>query len=276
MKMAIEDGGKKKVTRLEREKILNQNRIRTLEKKVQELAKIDDLNQNLLDLGKSVRILIGTEPELMIANNLVKQVYNDDNDPKLVKIISCNKKYVAEIQAIVGKLSASIDASLEYLVAHVDDLDLKTEDVQVTEPELKRVPDISGTGLKRLSGTMVVQTPTGSTSSASTPPFLRSLSQATPQSTPVKLLPVLLFALVPGDVKQFMKESEDKEVKDATLDVDVVTVAEAPVAEEAPVVTQEVFSDPLIGNSYPDIRPLELSEHPDLSSFVNSYPVIRT
>ena len=37
MKTAIEDGGKDKVARLEREKILDQNRIRTLEKKVQEL-----------------------------------------------------------------------------------------------------------------------------------------------------------------------------------------------------------------------------------------------
>jgi hypothetical protein len=41
-----------------------------------------------------------------------------------------------------------------------------------------------------------------------------------------------------------MKESEDKEVKVATLDVDVVIVADAQVVEEAPVVTQEVFLDP--------------------------------
>jgi hypothetical protein len=139
MKTAIEEGGKEKVTLLERERILDQNRIRTLKKKVQELTKIDDLNQNLLDLGKSVRILLGTEPELMIANNLVKQVHNDDKDPKLVKIISCNKKYAAEIQEAVGKLSASIDASLEYLVAHATNLEFKEEDVQMIQPKPKTV-----------------------------------------------------------------------------------------------------------------------------------------
>ena len=40
-----------------------------------------------------------------------------------------------------------------------------------------------------------------------------------------------------------MKESNDKKVKAAILDVDVVIVANALVVDEAPVVTQEVFSD---------------------------------
>ena len=81
IKTAIEDGGKEKVTWLEREKILDQTWIRTLEKKMQELTKIDDLNQTLINLGKFMRILLGSEPELMVANNLVKQVYNNDQDP---------------------------------------------------------------------------------------------------------------------------------------------------------------------------------------------------
>jgi hypothetical protein len=153
MKTAVENGGKDKVTRLERDKILDQNWIRTLEKKVQELTKIDDLNQNLIDLGKFVRSLLGIELELMVANNLVKQVYNDDQDPKLLRINSCNKKYAAEMKEAVGRLSASIDASLQYLVTHARDLEFKRDDIQMTKPDSKRVPDTFGTGLRRLSGT---------------------------------------------------------------------------------------------------------------------------
>ena len=189
MKTAIEEGGKEKVARLEREKILDQNRIRMLEKKVKDLATTDELYQGLLSLGKSLRPLIGTEPELLVANNLLRQVYNDEKDPKLVKIISCNKKYAAEIQNSLSNLGESINKSMDFLVAHLDDLEFKEEGTQVPEPEPKTVPDRSGTGLRRLSGTMVDRTPTGSTSSASTPPFLRTLGQTTPQSTPVKSLP---------------------------------------------------------------------------------------
>ena len=61
-------------------------------------------------------------------------------------------------------------------MVHASDLQLKEDDVEMTEPDLKRALDTSGVGLRQLSGTTVVQTPTGSTSSASTPTFLRSLS----------------------------------------------------------------------------------------------------
>jgi hypothetical protein len=47
----------------------------------------------------------------------------------------------------------------------------------------------------------VVHTPTGSTLSASTPKFLRSLSQTTPQSMPSASIPVPLFVPIPGDIK---------------------------------------------------------------------------
>ena len=50
-------------------------------------------------------------------------------------------------------------------------------------------------------------------------------------------VPIPLFAPIPRDIKEFMKESEDKEVKAATLDVDVVTIADALVVKEAPVVS---------------------------------------
>ena len=120
----------------------------------------------------------------MVAYNLMKQVYNDDHDQKLLKIITCNKKYAAEIKEAVGKLNASIDASLQHLVMHARDLELKEDDAQMTKLDLKGVWDTFGTGLRQLSRTMVVHTPTKSTSSASTPRFLRDLSQTTPQSTP--------------------------------------------------------------------------------------------
>ena len=61
-------------------------------------------------------------------------------------------------------------------MTHIRDLELKEDDVQMIEPNLKRVSATSGTRLRLLSGILVVQTPTGSTSNASTPMVLRSLS----------------------------------------------------------------------------------------------------
>ena len=160
-------------------------------------------------MGKSVRTLLGTEPELMVASNLVRQVYNDDQDPKLLKIITCNKKYAAEIKEAVGKLSASIDSSMEHLV--MQERWSGVEGGWCPEwlnRNLKRVPDTLGTGLRRLSGTMVVHTPTGSTSSASTPTLLRESEPYDSSEYAGEVIPVLCLLLSLEIFKQFMKDSE--------------------------------------------------------------------
>jgi hypothetical protein len=87
-----------------------------LEKKVQELKQIDDLNRNLVEVGNSIRYFAVADPELMIANNLLKEIYKSEEDPKLVKIITCKKKYAAEIKDCVSKLNVSLGETMEHLV----------------------------------------------------------------------------------------------------------------------------------------------------------------
>jgi hypothetical protein len=78
MRKAIEEGGKEKVAQMDRQRILDQNRIRTLEKKVEELARIDVLNQNLMELQADVGRFLSIDAELLVANNLLKKVYKGD------------------------------------------------------------------------------------------------------------------------------------------------------------------------------------------------------
>jgi hypothetical protein len=49
MKKAIDEGGKEKIAALEKQSALDQIWIKVLEKKVQELKQIDDLNRNLVE-----------------------------------------------------------------------------------------------------------------------------------------------------------------------------------------------------------------------------------
>jgi hypothetical protein len=54
MKKAIDEGGTEKLVALEKQRSLDQIWIKILEKKVQELKPIDDLNRNLVEVGNSV------------------------------------------------------------------------------------------------------------------------------------------------------------------------------------------------------------------------------
>jgi hypothetical protein len=127
MKKAIDEGGKEKIDALKKQSALDQIRIRALEKKVLELKEIDDLNRNLVELETLVRRFLVADPELMIANNILKEIYKSKEDPKLVKIITCNKKYVVEIKDYVGKLSRSLSDTMDHLIKHEDRLRFKTK-----------------------------------------------------------------------------------------------------------------------------------------------------
>jgi hypothetical protein len=160
----------KKIAALEKQGAFDQIRIKALEKKVQELKEIDDLNRNLVELGNLVRRFFVSDPELMIANNLLKEIYKSEEDRKLVKIITCNKKYAAEIKDCVAKLSGSLGDTMDHLIKHKDCLRFKTEqEFQRSSTEIRRVLSTCRTGARSLSGIRLVVTSTGSTSSASTP-----------------------------------------------------------------------------------------------------------
>jgi hypothetical protein len=140
---------------------LDVNRIQTLEKKVEEL------NRNMVQLALLVRKFLASDPKLMIANNLLKEVFKSEQDPKLVKIITCNKKYASEIKDVVGRLSDSLGVTMDHLVKHKDRLKFKVEEIQRSNPEVRKVFGTSETGARSLSGIKVAVTSSGSTSNAS-------------------------------------------------------------------------------------------------------------
>jgi hypothetical protein len=128
----------------------------------------------------------------MISNNLLKEIYKSEEDPKLVKIVTCNKKYVADIKDCVSKLSDSLKETLEHLVKHEDRLLMKAElGVQKFEPEVRKVLNTFGTGTRSGSGRRLVVTPTGST-----PQALVESSQEKPKPRP---------NFIPLDIKEFME-----------------------------------------------------------------------
>ena len=151
MVKAIEEGGKEKAAALEKQKAMDQNQIKALEKKVEELAKIDEMDRNLVELAHLVRKFLAFDPKLMISNNLLKEVLKPEDNPKLVKIITCNKKYAGEIKDVISRLSHSLGETMEYLIKHKKRLSFRVEQqVAKSSPELKRVLGISGTRAKSL------------------------------------------------------------------------------------------------------------------------------
>jgi hypothetical protein len=125
LKKTIDEGGKEKLATLEKQRLADQIWIRVLEKKVRELKHTDDLNRNLVEAGKSIQAFVVADPELMVANNLLKNIYKSEEDPKLLKIISCNKKYAADIKDCVSKMSVNLKETMEHLVKHEDRLLMK-------------------------------------------------------------------------------------------------------------------------------------------------------
>lgn len=177
LKKALDEGVREKVNALERQKLKDQIRIRDLEQKVKDLQKEDGLNKTMEKAAVAVGRLRAADPELMVANNLLKKVYKSEEDPKFLSVVTCNRKYAAEVKEVLDNFSLSLEASLK----HFDSARKSTEEVEVRnpDPELKAVPDESGTGIKVGSGTVPGLTPAGSTSSAYTP---RSSDQVTPRS----------------------------------------------------------------------------------------------
>jgi hypothetical protein len=138
---------------LEKQGVLDQIQIKTLETKVHKLSKIEDLNQNLLQLANLVRSFLAADLELMIANNLLKEVYKSKQDPKLVKIITCNKKYASEIKDCVGKLSYSLGETMDHLIQCEERLRFKADqELQKSSPKLTKVLGTTGTRARSLSG----------------------------------------------------------------------------------------------------------------------------
>jgi endo-1,4-beta-mannosidase len=127
MKKAIDERAKQNIAFLAKHSALDQIRIKVLEKKVQELKEIDDLNRNLVELGTLDRRFLVANPKLVIANNLLMEIYKSKEDPKLVKIITCYKRYAAEIKDYVGKLSGSLGDTMDHLIKHEDRLLFKTK-----------------------------------------------------------------------------------------------------------------------------------------------------
>jgi hypothetical protein len=54
-----------------------------------------------------------------------KAGYKGDQDPKLVKIITCNKRYAAKIKNVAGQLSNSLSETMNHLIKHEDRMKLK-------------------------------------------------------------------------------------------------------------------------------------------------------
>jgi hypothetical protein len=136
----------------------------------------------------------------MVANNLLKEIYKSEKNPNLVKIITCNKKYAADIKECMSKLSDSLKETLEHLVKHEDGLLMKADlGVQKSEPEVRRVTDTSGTGTKNGSGRRLGVTPTGSTLSASTPQALLESPWERPKARP---------NFISLDIKEFNEKNQ--------------------------------------------------------------------
>jgi hypothetical protein len=184
----------------------------------------------LVKVGKSVLEFVVADPEVMVANNLLKNIYKSEEDPKLLKIISCNKKYASDIKDCVSKMSDSLKETIEHLVKHEDRLLMKAKlGVWKSKAEVKRVPDTSKIATKSGLWKRLVATPTGLTSSASTP---HALVESPQEKT--KLRPNFIHL----DVKLFMEEKLE-DVPQVETKVDVVTVDTAKVEEEPPKVTRE-------------------------------------
>jgi hypothetical protein len=213
---------------------LDQNRIRTLEKKVEELAWIDNLNRNLVQLAHSVQRFIGTDAKLMVANNLLREVFSSDQDPKLLKIIGCNKKYAADIKEVVDRLNSSLGETMDHLIKYEDRMKAKVDESQRSNPDLRKFAGTSGTGTRSLSGLKLPVTPSGSTSSASTP---KTLGDSTLETSKIK--PDFLQE----ELQRAMGEIKEEEVKPAEMEVDVDTLDDVKLDEGAPIITKEVLED---------------------------------
>jgi hypothetical protein len=166
----------------------------------------------------------------MIANNLLKEIYKLEEDPKLVKIITCNKKYAVEIKDYVGKLSVSLGKTMEHLVKHEDRLRFKAEqEFQRSSPEIIRVLSTSKIEARSLSGIRLAVTPTGFTPSDSTPKEARESIQEKPKPRP---------DFLPKDIQEITKKTEE-EVCQVDMEVDAITIEEAKVEEEPHVVSEK-------------------------------------
>jgi hypothetical protein len=199
---------------------------------VEELTKIEELNQNLVKLTYVLRRFLGTEAELMIANNLLKDVYKNDQDPKLVKIITCNKRYASEIKNVVGQLSDSLSETTDRLIKHEDRMKLKVGELQMPSPDLRRVPGASGTGIRFPTGINIFATSSGSTSSASTPKAVRDSFKKNPNIRP---------EFLHEELQKSMEETKGEEVNPTEMEMDLVTTDGEKEKDNSPVITKEVF-----------------------------------
>jgi hypothetical protein len=177
-----------------------------------------------------VGCFLGIDAELLVANNLFKEVYKGDQDPKIVKIISCNKKCAGENKKVVAKLSASLGETMGHLVQHKTRQKFKAEEIQMSNSELKKVPGGSGIGAKSPSRIKMTATPTRSTSSALTPRAVVESIQGTSKS---KVVPL------PEDIKQFMEKSKSEEEVKPEMEIDVDTLEDVKLDEDAPVITKK-------------------------------------
>jgi hypothetical protein len=168
----------------------------------------------------------------MITNNLLKDVYKGDQDPKLVKIITCNKRYASKIKNVVGQLSDSLRETIDHLIKHEDRMKLKVDELQKPNPNLRRVLVTSGTGVRYPTGINIFATPSGSTSSASTPKAVGDSSHETP-----KIGPDFLHE----ELQKSMKETKEEEVNPTEMEVDLVSTDGDKEKDDSHVITKEVF-----------------------------------
>jgi hypothetical protein len=67
-------------------------------------------------------------------------------------------KYAREIKEVVAKLSVSLGETMGHLVQHKGRQNFKEEEIQMSTPELKKVPGGSGTRIGSPSGIKMAAT----------------------------------------------------------------------------------------------------------------------
>jgi hypothetical protein len=101
-------------------------------------------------------------------------------------------------------------------------------------PDLRKFAGTSGTGIRSLSGLKLPVTPSGSTSSASTP---RTLGDSILET------PIIKPGFLQEELQKAMEEIKEEEVKPVEMEVDVDSLDDVKLAEDAPIITKDVLED---------------------------------
>jgi hypothetical protein len=129
-------------------------------------------------------------------------------------------------------LSDSLRETMDHLIKHEDWMKLKVGELQKPNPDLRRVPVTSGTGVRYPTGINIFATPSGSRSSASTPKAVEDSFQEI-----LKIGPDFLHE----ELQKSMKETKEEEVNPTEMEVDLVSMDGDKEKDDSPVITKEVF-----------------------------------